>query len=73
VLPNVARASIAAALEGVVTPANRFVCDGGKAIVAFARRANIPVHVVPAPGKPRPEAPDLHLNNVNAYHGRLKE
>ena len=73
VLPNVDRASIAAALEGVVTPANRFVCDGGKAIVAFARRANIPVHVVPAPGKPRPEAPDLHLNNVNDYYGRLKE
>ena len=73
VLPNVDRASIAAVLDGVVTPANRFVCDGGKAIVAFARRANIPVHVVPAPGKPRPEAPDIHINNVNAYHGRLKE
>ena len=73
VLPNVDRASIAAALEGVVTPANRFVCDGGKAIVAFVRRANIPVHVVPAPGKPSPEAPDFHINNVNAYHGRLKE
>jgi hypothetical protein len=28
---------------------------------------------VPAPGKPSPEAPDLHLNNVNAYHRRLKE
>jgi hypothetical protein len=73
VLPNVDRASIAQALDGVVTPANRFVCDGGKAIVAFARKANIPVHVLPAPGKPSPEAPDLHLNNVNAYHGRLKE
>ena len=22
---------------------------------------------------PKPEAPDLHINNVNAYHGRLKE
>ena len=57
----------------MVTPANRFVCDGGKAIVAFAHRAKIPVHVVPAPGKPSPEAPDLHINNVNAYHGRLKK
>ena len=73
VLPNVDRASIAEALEGVVTPHNRFVCDGGKAILAFARRANIPVHVAPAPGKPSPDAPDLHINNVNAYHGRLKE
>jgi len=23
-----------------------------------------------APGKPSPEAPDLHINNVNAYHAR---
>ena len=44
-------------LAGVVTPANRFVCDGGKAIVAFARQGEIPFHVVPAPGKPSPEAP----------------
>jgi hypothetical protein len=27
---------------------------------------------VPAPGKPTPEAPHLHINNVNAHHGRLK-
>jgi hypothetical protein len=26
-----------------------------------------------APGKPAPEAPHLHINNVNAYHGRLKQ
>jgi hypothetical protein len=25
------------------------------------------------PGKPNPTAPDFHINNVNAYHGRLKE
>jgi transposase-like protein len=73
VLPNDDRASIAAALEGVVTPANRLICDGGKAIVAFARRAKIRVHVVPAPGHPRPGAPNIHINNVNAYHGRFKQ
>jgi len=73
VLPNVDSASIATALDGVVTPANRFVCDGGRAIVGFARRAKIPVDVVPAPGKPLPEAPTIHINNVNAYHGRLKQ
>ena len=28
---------------------------------------------MPAPGKPTPEAPHLHINNVNAYHGRLKQ
>ncbi len=73
VLPKLNRASIAAALDGVVTPANAFCCDGGGAIVAFARRAGIAAHVLPRPGKPDPNAPDFHLNNVNAYHGRLKE
>jgi hypothetical protein len=64
--------SIAAALGGVVTPANQFCCDGGTAIVAFARKAAIPAHILPAPGKPSPDAPDFHINNVNAYHSRLK-
>lgn len=73
VLPRLNRASIAAALRGVVTPANAVCCDGGGAIVAFARRAGIATHVLPRPGKPDPNAPDFHLNNVNAYHGRLKE
>ena len=73
VLPKLDRASITGALGGVVTPANQFCCDGGRAIVAFAKKAGIPHHVLPAPGKPSPDAPDLHINNVNAYHGRLKE
>ena len=73
VLANVDGASVAQALGGAVTPDNQLVCDGGKAILAFARKAKIPVHVAPAPGKPRPEAPDIHINNVNAYHSRLKE
>jgi len=73
VLPKLDRVSIAAALSGVVTPANEFCCDGGTAIAAFARRAGIAAHVLPKPGKPTRQAPDYHLNNVNAYHGRLKE
>jgi transposase-like protein len=73
VLPRLNRRSIAAALNGVVTPANEFCCDGGTAIVAFARQAGIAAHILPMPGKPNPKAPDFHLNNVNAYHGRLKE
>jgi hypothetical protein len=28
---------------------------------------------MPALRKPTPEAPHLHINNVNAYHGRLKQ
>ncbi len=73
VLPEVSAACVGDALTGVVTPANRLVCDGGMALRAFARKARIPVCVVPAPGKPAPETPDIHINNVNAYHGRLKE
>jgi transposase-like protein len=67
------RASVTAALGGVVTPDNQLCCDGGKAIVSFARKAKIPCCILPKPGGPRPEAPGLHINNVNGYHGRLKE
>ena len=73
VLPQVDGASIAAALVGVVTPVNHLIGDGGRAMATFARRAKIPFHAVPAPGKPTREAPHLHINNVNAYHGRLKQ
>jgi len=73
VLPEDTAACIARALGDVVTPANQLVCDGGLPLRAFARKAKIPVRVVPAPGKPQPGAPEIHINNVNAYHGRLKE
>jgi transposase-like protein len=73
VLPRLNRASITAALGGVVTPDNQLCCDGGKAIVGFARKAGIPCQILPSPGGPRPEAPNLHINNVNGYHSRLKE
>jgi transposase-like protein len=73
VLPQDDSASIAAALTGIVTPGNHLVGDGGKPLAAFARKARIPFHAVPAPGKPTREAPHLHINNVNAYHSRLKQ
>jgi transposase-like protein len=73
VLPQVDGASIGRALAGVVTQDNHLIGDGGRPIAAFARRAGIPFHAVLAPGKPAPEAPHLHINNVNAYHGRLKQ
>jgi transposase-like protein len=73
VLPKLNRVSVTAALGGIVTAANEFCCDGGTAIVAFARRAGIPTHILPMPGKPNPQAPDFHINNVNAYHSCLKE
>jgi hypothetical protein len=73
VLPEDTAVCIAQALSSAMSPANLLVCDGGRPLRAFARRANIPVRVVPAPGKPLPGAPDIHINNVNAYHSRLKE
>ena len=73
VLPQADGASIAAVLTGIVTPSNHLVGDGGKPLAAFARKAGIPFHSVPAPGKPTPQAPHLHINNVNAYHSRLKQ
>jgi len=73
VLPEDTAVCITRALAGAVSPANLLVCDGGRPLGAFARRAKIPVRVVPAPGKPLPGEPDIHINNVNAYHSRLKE
>ena len=73
VLPRLDAASITAALCNVMTRPAELCCDGGSAITAFARRARLRFHVLPAPGLPKPEAPELHINNVNAYHGRLKE
>ena len=73
VLPRLDAVSLTAALGGVMAPSTDFCCDGGSAITAFARRAKLNIHVLPAPGNPQPEAPEYHINNVNAYHGRLKE
>ena len=73
VLPQADGASIAAVLTGIVTPSNHLVGDGGKPLAAFARKAGIAFHSVPSPGKPTPQAPHLHINNVNAYHSRLKQ
>ena len=62
---------IGVALAGVVTGENHLIGDGGKAIAAFARKAKIPFHAVPAPGKPTARA-HLHINNVNAYEALCK-
>jgi transposase-like protein len=73
VLPEDTAVCITQALAGSMSPANVLVCDGGRPLRSFARRAKIPVRVVPAPGKPLPGDPGIHINNVNAYHSRLKE
>lgn len=73
VLPHLDAKSIKIALGDAISGPAELCCDGGVAIKAFARRAKLLFHVLPAPGGPRPDAPELHINNVNAYHGRLKE
>jgi transposase-like protein len=73
ILPHMDAASIAAAFGGVISRSAELCCDGGAGITAFARRACARVHILPAPGGPIPDAPQFHINNVNAYHGRLKE
>ena len=65
ILPHLDAASIKAALGQFITRPAELCCDGGSAITAFARHARIKFHILPAPS--------LHINNVNAYHGRLKE
>lgn len=73
VLSQLDRAAVTSALEGVVTSDNQLCCDGGKAIVGFARKGQIPCCILPSPGGPMRDTPNLHINNVNGYHGRLKE
>jgi transposase-like protein len=51
VLAKLDRASVTAALDGVVTPDNQLCCDDGKAIVSFARKAKIPCCILPKPGE----------------------
>src|SRR5271165_3317607 len=73
VLPRLDAASLEEAFGERIPPSTDFCCDGGTAITAFAKRAKLKIHVLPAPGNPKPEEPQFHINNVNAYHGRLKE
>lgn len=73
VLPRLDAASITTVPGQVISRPAQLCCDGGTAITAFARRARVTSHALSSPGHPRPQAPDQHINNVNAYHGRLKE
>ena len=57
VLPRLDTASITKALGSVIIRPAELCCDGGSAITAFARRAKLTFHVLPAPGTPKPEAP----------------
>jgi hypothetical protein len=70
--PCLDAASLKEALGERIPPSTDFCCDSGAAITAFAKRTKLKIHVLPAPGNPKPEEPQFHINNVNANHGRLK-
>jgi transposase-like protein len=73
VLPRLDAASLNEALGERIPPATDFCCDGGGAMTAFATGAELRIHVPPTSGQSEPEVPQFHLNNVSAYHGRLRE
>ena len=59
------------ALGERIPPSTDFCCDGGAAVTAFAKRAKLKIHVLPAPGN-QPEDPRFHINNVNPHHAASK-
>ncbi len=54
VLPRLDTVSITQVLGSVITRPAELCCDGGAAITAFARRAKLTFHVLPALGIPKP-------------------
>ncbi len=58
-----------------MTLAKRPLSDSNStaAMTTFARRARGRFPILPAPGWQKPEAPDIHIRNLNANHGRLKK
>jgi|SRR5271165_690750 len=73
VLPSLDEASLSEALRDLIPPATDFCCDGGKEIQAFAKRADLKVHVAPARAAGKPDDPQFHIDNVRAYQARRKE
>ena len=63
--PNATGTPITAALDGVVAPNKRLRYDGGQ--------TKIPCCIPATPYRPKPEALQLHINNVNGDHDHLKE
>jgi len=70
VLPRLDAASITTVLGQVISRPAELCCDGGTAIKAFARRAQVTFHVLPAPGSPLPDAPASKLP-VRTARGNL--
>lgn len=72
ILPVADKAHELAVLASVL-PSDAILCtDGGGALGAVARHLGIEHHVLNMSTGPRVQGP-WHIQNVNAYHGRLKQ
>lgn len=72
VLPDRSVASVKAALGPSIDAGNILCIDGGKALRGCLKALNVPCRVIPAGRKSHAKDPIFHIQNVNAYHGRLK-
>ena len=71
-LPDLGAAAIAAAL-GPVSASDAVLCsDGAKAYTAFAARHGLHHEPINVAAGVRVRDGAFHVQNVNAYHGRLK-
>ena len=66
------KSHIVAALRSVLAPDALLCTDGGTALAAAARQMGVEHHSVNLSAGVRVDGP-WHVQNVNAYHGRLKQ
>lgn len=72
VLPDLGAEAIAAVLVSVVAPDAVLCSDGAKAYAAFAAQHRLHHEPINVAGGVRVRDGAFHVQNVNAYHGRLK-
>ena len=72
ILRRANRAQLAAVLAPVLAPDALLCTDGSSALAAAARQIGIAHHPLNMTSGTRVQGP-WHIQNVNAYHGRLKE
>lgn len=72
VLPDQSTRSIKLALAGKLNRENILCIDGGNALWGFVCQEKIPCKVIGAGKHVHEPNPIFHIQNVNAYHSRLK-
>jgi transposase-like protein len=72
ILPDQSKASVKQVLKGALTADNILCIDGGSALRGFVNDHNIPYRVISPKRKVHKLNPIFHIQNVNAYHSRLK-